>query len=99
LSYFKNIKPFLFRPVMMHTNKTAYSFVLDDSAIQIGRDKACGLLLQGFGISRFHASLKLRKDTPEIIVNPDTSPVTVNNKQIHQALLCNDDILNGLKLH
>jgi ABC-type multidrug transport system ATPase subunit len=77
----------------MHTNKTAYSFVLDDSVVQIGRDNTCSILLNGFGISRFHASLKLHKDSPEIIVNPNASPVTVNNKQLHQALLCNEDML------
>ncbi|HMA64687.1 MAG: FHA domain-containing protein, partial [Fibrobacterota bacterium] len=78
---------------MMHTIKTAYSFTLDDSVVHIGRDSTCRLLLQGFGISRFHASLILHKDAPEIIVATNASPVTVNSKQLQQALLCNDDIL------
>jgi len=78
---------------MMQNNKTAISFTLDDSVVLAGRDITCGLRLQGFGISRFHASIVLNNNTPEIIVKEKATPVTVNNKQVYKAVLCNGDLL------
>ncbi len=62
--------------------------------LSLGRGDSCDLVLKADGVSNYHASIKIEKETYIITDEQSTNGVFINGKKIEtSAFLCNGDVI------
>ena len=79
---------------MKPSEQGMFTFKLDGSELTFGRDPTCSIHLVGFGISRFHASVKLNPSNPVLIDVHSTFGVRVNDISVVEKILQSGDLLS-----
>jgi ABC-type multidrug transport system ATPase subunit/pSer/pThr/pTyr-binding forkhead associated (FHA) protein len=79
---------------MKPSDQGIFTFKLDDSEMTFGRDLTCSIHLVGFGISRFHASVKLNPSNPVLIDLCSTFGVRINDIPVVEKILQSGDLLS-----
>jgi putative ABC transport system ATP-binding protein len=79
---------------MKPSEQGLFTFKLDGSELTFGRDPTCLIHLTGFGISRFHASVKLNHSNPLLTDLHSTFGVRVNDIPVTEKILQSGDILS-----